>query len=182
MVAYGIHTSAFSTPPQRRTQSPLLHPQNPDARPNGPPRCQTGPYFSLWKAPPLSGPTGRGCASQGPTQHSHPVSPGTHLPGASAVGHALRPSRGCAGASLGLPRPTRPRSAPGAPSPGGGSAGPTHTCQAPAPTGGLAARAARPLGRSAGPAGRGPSPAPPARAPRATFLLSRTIRSSLGSS
>lgn len=47
---------------------------------------------------------------------------------------------------------------------------------------GPAARPARPFGRPAGPAGRGPSPAPPARAPRATFLLSRTIRSSLGSS
>lgn len=167
MVAYGTHTSAFSTPPQRKTQSPLLHPQHKDTLPTVP-QVSNRPLVLPMEGASFLALQNVG-VRQGPPQHSRPQNtppwsirrrtrlaaiPGVHgrLPGSPA-------------------RPTRPRPAPGAP-PRGRLRRATRTCQAPAaPRPGQ-----RPFGQSAGPTGRGRPPCAPRPRPPCYRLLSRTIR------
>lgn len=131
MVAYGIHASASSTLPNGRHKAPSRSPRMRTPSLRSPQVSNRPLVLPLEGASPFWPYRTWVCETGPPTTQPPPV-PGTHLPGASAGGHASRPSRGCTGASLGLRRPTRPRPAPGAPSPGGGSAGPTRTCHVPA--------------------------------------------------
>lgn len=156
MVAYGTHTSAFSTPPQRKTQSPLLHSQHTDTLPTVPQVSNRPLVLPMEGASPFW-PYRTWVCEPGPPTTQPP--PGTHLPGASAVGHASRPSRGCTGASLGLRRaPPAPGQLRAPPPPGAAPLGPLVRARLQRPRG-PASAALRSVGRS-------DRPRPVPRAPR----------------
>lgn len=195
MVAYGIQASVFIDPsPMADTKPPPHLKHNPPPQLSSPPQVSSRPsvlpqarrllFLALKNV---------GVLSQGPQQHSSPITsrPPEHTSPEHPQEGTPRGHPGVHGCIPGRPLPHHPPQAgSGRPSsPGGGSAGPTRTCQAPmiprpgssrgvASAGwisGSPQAAARPLHRP-------PQHPPLARAPRVTFLLSRTIRSSLGSS
>lgn len=129
MVAYGTHTSAFSTPPQRKTQSPLLHPQHTDTLPTVPPGVKQAPSSPCGRRLPFLALQNVGVRARAP---HNTAAPRNTPPWSIRRRTRLAAIPGVHGRLPGSPaRPTRPRPPPGAPSPGGGSTGPTRTCQAP---------------------------------------------------
>lgn len=130
MVAYGTHTSAFSTPPQRKTQSPFFHPRHTDTLPTVPPGVKQAPSSPYGRRLPFLALQNVGVRARAP---HNTAAPRNTPPWSIRRRTRLAAIPGVHGRLPGSPaRPTRPRPAPGAPSPGGGSAGPTRTCQAPA--------------------------------------------------